>query len=184
MIDDAKAAMRAEAKRRRDEALWADPTPNLLAAIGETPAARIAAYLPIGSEADPLPAVAVLRARGSAILMPRIAGPGRIDFHLWDDEDPVEAAIGGVAQPLATAPRDRPDVVIAPLLAFDRTGGRLGYGGGYYDRAIAALRADGPVFVVGLAFAAQEAPKLPMGPFDARLDAIATEAGVVFIDAP
>ena len=69
----------------------------------------------------------------------------------------------------------RPDLVIAPLLAFDRFGGRLGLGAGYYDRTLEALRAHGPVFVVGLAFAGQEVARVPCDIHDQRLDAILTE---------
>ena len=73
-----------------------------------------------------------------------------------------------------------PDLIIAPLLAFDRAGGRLGQGGGHYDRTIAALRARGPLFVIGLAYAGQEIEAVPrMKPHDQRLDAILTEIGYI-----
>jgi 5-formyltetrahydrofolate cyclo-ligase len=65
------------------------------------------------------------------------------------------------------------------MLAFDRRGYRLGYGGGFYDRTLAALRATGPVTAIGFAFAAQEVPEVPSDATDARLDAIVTEAGPV-----
>jgi 5-formyltetrahydrofolate cyclo-ligase len=73
----------------------------------------------------------------------------------------------------------RPDLVIAPLLAFDRAGGRIGQGGGHYDRTIAALRTQGPLFVIGLAFAGQEVAELPHEPHDQRLDAILTETAYI-----
>ena len=72
-----------------------------------------------------------------------------------------------------------PDIVFTPALAFDRRGGRLGQGGGYYDRTIAALRAVRPVLVIGLAYAAQELPEIPMDEHDQRLDAILTETGFI-----
>jgi 5-formyltetrahydrofolate cyclo-ligase len=72
-----------------------------------------------------------------------------------------------------------PEVLIVPLVAFDRRGYRLGYGGGYYDRTLAELRQAGRVAAVGFAFAAQEVPEVPIGPHDAKLDAIVTEHGVV-----
>jgi len=72
-----------------------------------------------------------------------------------------------------------PDLIIAPLLAFDRAGGRLGQGGGHYDRTIEALRARGPVFVIGLAYAGQEIEAVPCEPHDQRLDAILTEIGYI-----
>ncbi len=70
-----------------------------------------------------------------------------------------------------------PEVLLVPMLAFDRSGYRLGYGGGYYDRTLAALRAAGRVLAVGIAYAAQEVPSVPHGPRDERLDWIATDAG-------
>jgi len=66
-----------------------------------------------------------------------------------------------------------------PLLAFDRAGYRLGYGGGFYDRTLAGLRAAGPVVAVGFAYAAQEVAAVPREATDARLDAVVTERGVV-----
>jgi 5-formyltetrahydrofolate cyclo-ligase len=70
-----------------------------------------------------------------------------------------------------------PDILIVPLLAFDRRGYRLGYGGGYYDRTIARLRAMKPVTAVGLAFAAQQIDQVPTTPRDERLDLVLTEGG-------
>ena len=72
-----------------------------------------------------------------------------------------------------------PEILIVPLVAFDRKGGRLGYGGGFYDRTLAELRASGPVLAIGFAFAAQEAEDLPLEPTDQPLDLIVTEAGVI-----
>ena len=71
----------------------------------------------------------------------------------------------------------RPELVVTPLLAFDGSGGRMGQGGGYYDRTLGQLRAEGRVFVVGLAFAGQEVEKLPAEDHDQPLDAVLTEAG-------
>ena len=81
----------------------------------------------------------------------------------------------GIPAPDVNSAAVLPDVVFAPLLAFDRKGGRLGQGGGHYDRTLANLRRMKAVFVVGLAFAGQELPEIPMEPHDQRLDAILTE---------
>ena len=81
--------------------------------------------------------------------------------------------------PSADKPELTPGVVLAPLLAFDRSGYRLGYGGGFYDRTLERLRADGPVLAVGLAYAAQEVPEVPRDPNDKRLDWIVTEAEAI-----
>jgi len=79
----------------------------------------------------------------------------------------------------ATGDWIEPEVLIVPLLAFDRRGFRLGYGGGFYDRTIEALRAKGPVTAIGFAFAAQEVDEVPTEPTDQRLDLIVTEQGVI-----
>jgi 5-formyltetrahydrofolate cyclo-ligase len=69
-------------------------------------------------------------------------------------------------------------VVLVPLLAFDRRGWRLGYGGGYYDRTLRALRAEGPLLAIGLGYAAQEVAAVPHDEKDERVDLIVTERGV------
>jgi 5-formyltetrahydrofolate cyclo-ligase len=70
-------------------------------------------------------------------------------------------------------------VVLVPLLAFDRRGWRLGYGGGYYDRTLRALRAEGPLLAIGLAYAAQEVAAMPHDETDERVDLVVTEQGVL-----
>jgi len=84
-----------------------------------------------------------------------------------------------VPAPPPSASPVHPDLVIAPVLAFDRRGGRLGQGGGHYDRTLARLRRQRPVFVLGVAFAGQEVDAVPMGPHDQRLDAIVTETAYI-----
>ena len=84
----------------------------------------------------------------------------------------------GTKDPLPGAQAVRPSTVLLPLLAFDKAGGRLGYGGGYYDRTLAALRKDGHITAIGIAYAGQEIDRVPMTALDQRLDLIATELGV------
>jgi 5-formyltetrahydrofolate cyclo-ligase len=88
---------------------------------------------------------------------------------------PLEPDAFGVPAPQPVMPAMTPELVIAPVLGFDRRGGRLGQGGGHYDRTLANLRARAPVFVIGLAFSGQEVSELPLEPHDQRLDAILTE---------
>jgi len=85
----------------------------------------------------------------------------------------------GIPAPGPNAAEVLPDIVFAPLLAFDRLGGRLGQGAGHYDRTLAILRARQPVFVIGLAYAGQEIAAVPMDAHDQRLDAILTETGYI-----
>ena len=76
---------------------------------------------------------------------------------------------------MADAPAVDPDILIVPLLAFDRRGHRLGYGAGYYDMTLTALREKKPIVAVGIAYAAQEVDTVPITPRDARLDLVLTE---------
>ena len=87
----------------------------------------------------------------------------------------------GIEVPVAGEPAE-PDLVLVPMLAFDPRGHRLGYGGGFYDRTIAALRARRPLVALGLAYAGQAVPEVPAGGTDMRLDGIVTEAGVLWPD--
>ena len=83
----------------------------------------------------------------------------------------------GISEPVATAPEESPNVLLVPMLAVDRQGNRLGYGGGYYDRTLKALRAAGPVIAIGVAFAGQLRDKVPIAEGDQPLDWILTEVG-------
>ena len=106
--------------------------------------------------------------------------PGRakpLTFRAWRPGEPVISGVLGIPMPAAGAPEIVPEIVLVPLLAFDRRGYRLGYGGGYYDRTLAGLRAKGPTFAIGVGFAFQEIDEVPTTPGDQPVDAIATEAG-------
>jgi len=137
-------------------------------------------YHALGAEMDPRPLMARLRLAGGKPALPVCEGADRpLIFRAWESfgpEDLVPDALG-VASPPASATVVRPELVITPLLAFDRRGGRLGQGGGHYDRTLAELRAAGPVFVLGLAYAGQELAAVPAEAHDQRLDAILTEKG-------
>lgn len=139
-----------------------------------------AAYDASGSEIPTWMIADALRWRGWRQSMPAVVEPGQpMVFREHRRRVPlVPDALGLPAPP----PGERellPDLLIVPLLAFDRRGHRLGQGGGYYDRAIANLRALKPVFVLGLAYAGQEVEEIPAEPHDERLDAILTETGYI-----
>lgn len=142
--------------------------------------AIVSGYHPLASELDPGPLTARLRAAGARLALPVCAGPDLpLVFRAWDPDDALVPDALGVPSPPATAELLRPDLVIAPLVAFDRRGGRLGQGGGHYDRTLALLRASKPVFVLGLAYAGQELDAVPGEAHDQRLDAILTENGYI-----
>ncbi|WP_116132188.1 5-formyltetrahydrofolate cyclo-ligase [Tropicimonas sp. IMCC34043] len=138
----------------------------------------VAGYLPIRSEADPLPAMRAL-AGANRIAVPVIEGRGRpLMFHEWTPDAPLQPGPFGVQVPVS-GQLVTPEIVIVPLIAFDGRCHRLGYGGGYYDRTIAALRRGGTTVALGFGYAEQEVAALPDEPTDQSLDLVVTEAGVV-----
>ena len=136
-----------------------------------------ALYHPTGSEMDPRPLMPVLAREGARAALPAMScREEAMTFRLWDPAVRLEPDSFGVPAPPPFATHVEPDLIVAPLLAFDRRGGRLGQGGGQYDRALGALRARKFVFVVGLAFAGQEIAQLPGEAHDQALNAILTES--------
>jgi 5-formyltetrahydrofolate cyclo-ligase len=119
-----------------------------------------------------------LASRGVKIALPVVIRPrAPLEFRAASEATTLEVGAAGLKAPRATEPAVIPDLIIAPLLAFDAFGGRLGQGGGYYDRTLEGLRARGRVLVVGLAFAGQEVALVPTGLGDQPMDAILTETG-------
>ncbi len=149
--------------------------PRLLSALHEWPSASVAGYAAIGSEVDVLPVLEALGGEGRETSLPVQSGEGLMFLH-WHPGDPLVAGRFGVREPAAHAPVLIPKVLIVPMVGFDRSGHRLGYGKGHYDRAIAALAEDGDApRLVGVAFAVQEVEAIPVEPHDAVLDMIVTE---------
>ena len=142
--------------------------------------APIGAYWPIRSEVDPRPLMEALLARGQEIALSQIRHPHLI-WRLWRPGDVLVKGGFGVREPGPDAPECFPKALLVPLAAFDRSGARLGYGKGHFDRAIAALSAMHPVLAVGLAFSAQEIDRVPVEDHDRRLDVIVTEADVIHL---
>lgn len=137
---------------------------------------RLSGYMPMRTEIDCLPAMAAHR---GPVGVPVITGKGqRLMFRAWSPEAEMVVGEFGAMIP-AQGDWIEPEVLIVPLLAFDRRGFRLGYGGGFYDRTLEALRAKGPVVAIGFAFAAQEVAEVPIEATDQRLDLIVTERGVI-----
>ena len=175
----AKRAARAEAFARRRAAHAAvDPAPALAAleaAVLETAPGVVAGYMAIRTEIDPAPVMARLAEAGVRIGVPVIDAPGRpLRFREWLPDAVMTDGPFGARVP-ATGDWVEPEALIVPLVAFDRRLDRLGYGGGFYDRTLAELRARRPTRAVGFAYAAQEADTLPRDPFDQPLDLVVTE---------
>ncbi len=142
------------------------------------PGAVIAAYSPIGSELDPLALLERLVMAGNTGCLPVLQGPGQpLKFRAWQPGDRLQRRLWGIGEPRAERPVQLPTVLLMPLLAFDAQGWRLGYGGGYYDRTLQLLRANGPVTAIGVAFSEQQVARLPHDANDQRLDWILTPMG-------
>jgi 5-formyltetrahydrofolate cyclo-ligase len=177
----AKEAARGAAFARRKAAHAAaptDPCARLIAALAPHRGRPLSGYMPIRTEIDPRPAMTVAAAHGPVGVPVIRAGGEPLDFHLWTPGTAMVPGPFGAQIPAEPRPMI-PELLIVPLAAFTRTGFRLGYGGGFYDRTLAALRARGPVLAIGFAYADQEAGELPLEPTDAPLDLIVTEAEVI-----
>lgn len=141
--------------------------------------AIVSGYTAIRSEIDPRRLMDALHGRGHRLCLPVIEARGRpLRFREWAPGVRMTTGPFGVAVPDEGAWLE-PQVLLVPLLAFDRRGFRLGYGGGFYDRTLQRLRGHGPVLAVGLAYAAQEVDRVPTDATDQRLDAILTGTGLI-----
>jgi 5-formyltetrahydrofolate cyclo-ligase len=178
-----KAALRHEASARRDTLTTAERgrasaiiAERAIAIANSIRPRVIGAYMPIWSEVDSRPVISWAHDNDVAVVLPAVVGATALAFRRHRSGDPLDAGRFGTRAPPAHADTAVPDLVISPMIAFDRSGTRLGYGGGFYDREIARLRSEGhrPV-LVGLAFAAQEVLAIPAEPHDARMDWIVTE---------
>lgn len=184
----AKRALRLAAASARAAAAEALPpaeaggfvAERLLGAVTLPEGCVVSGYWPVGDELDVRPLLTQLHGMGHPIGLPVVIARGQpLGFRRWEPGTPMVEATYGIRVPEAGAPELVPAFLVVPLLAFDRAGHRLGYGGGFYDRTLAALRRTGPVLAVGVAFAAQEVAAVPRDPLDQRLDWIVTEREVI-----
>jgi len=176
----AKSNLRKAALARRDALPAAErmaAAEAIAARAFPIPIARgavVSGYMPMNSELDPRPLMRKLV--GARLALPVVIARGApLVMRAYAFGEPLVKGIWGIRAPPPQAGELEPDILLVPLLAFDRGGNRLGYGAGYYDMTIAALRAKKPVVAVGLAFAAQEVETVPTTPRDARLDLVLTE---------
>lgn len=180
-----KAALRRRMRARR-ETLAAPEAGERLAELAWRPLLEqagidgmVAGYWPIHHEIDPRPLMERLAGHEVTLALPVVTARHQpLIFRRWRPGEPLIRGAFGVPVPPEDAPTLRPAVVLVPLLAFSRAGHRLGYGGGYYDRTLAGLRATGRVLAVGLAHAEQELDELPVTPDDSPLDMIVTDRAI------
>lgn len=138
----------------------------------------LAGYAQMRTEIDPTAAMQEASAHGP-VCLPVIQGAGQpLLFRSWTPDCPMIAGDFGAPVP-KQGDWITPEILIVPLVAFSRSGGRLGYGGGFYDRTLERLRAAKPTLAIGFAYAAQEMPDIPLEPTDQPLDLIVTEQGII-----
>ena len=179
-----KTSLRARAALVRARANSANPVAGAtLAAVFPRgllprPEAVVAGYWPFRTEIDPRPLMARLQRLGAGLALPVTPAKGSdapLSFRRWSAGALLSPGAFRVHEPGEECETIEPDLLLVPLLAFDRRGHRLGYGAGHYDRTLAALRARRPTVAIGLAFAAQEVERVPTDPHDQLLDGVVTE---------
>jgi len=152
-----------------------------LGALALPAGATVSAFVPVKGEIDVFPLLERLAARGHPLALPVVADATTLVFRPWVFGAPLVAAGFGLREPPAENGAVEPDVLLVPLAAFDRAGHRIGYGRGYYDRALARLDARARRRAIGVAFAAQEVRRVPAEAHDRRLDGILTEGGLLAV---
>jgi len=174
-----KSDLRAIARKKRcslKHSGFAEALAAHAAALEIAPGAIVGGYHAMTGEADPALLLARLVADGCHIALPRVVGKHQpLEFHRIPEGEVLRPSAFGVHEPLAHWPVVTPTLLLVPLLAFDRHGYRLGYGGGYYDRTLAFLK---NARAIGIAYAGQEVDGLPREAHDMRLDAVLTEKGL------
>jgi 5-formyltetrahydrofolate cyclo-ligase len=177
-----KAVLRAEALAKRD-ALPADMRAGAAEQIATRafpfavkPGTIVAGFMAMKSEINPLPLLRKLADAGAQLALPAIAGRGQpLIMRAYKFGDELARGQWGIREPRPDAAPVDPDILIVPLAAFDHSGHRIGYGAGYYDMTIRALRAKKSIAAIGIAFAAQEIREVPTTARDERLDFVLTE---------
>lgn len=188
MLEAEKSALRQTAAERRAEAVGlvgAKAAGEVLCMrllntvrldeLFPTPG-TVSGFWPLGDEIDVRPVLARLHGMGWTCGLP-VTGKRNtpLTFLQWAPGDPLVEGKFGVMTPLSSQPVVEPDLLLVPLLAFDRHGYRLGYGGGFYDRTLERLSAIKPIQAIGTAFAAQEVQKVPTHDGDMQLNWLITE---------
>lgn len=186
-IEAAKRALRVEMKARRAAIPPAQREADALRLVAQGMRALLPArggvvsgFLSIGEEIATGPLLEALRASGCRLCLPVMRGRNqRLEFRAWAPGDPLEEKMWGIREPGAAAEVVEPTILLVPLLAFDAAGWRLGYGGGYYDRTLRALREAGFVRAIGLGFDMQRVDAVPHLDYDEPIDQVLTPSGLI-----
>lgn len=188
-LADAKRVLRKAMSKTRaglESAHGADARQRLrdagLSFLAPDASGAVSGFYPYGSEIDCTGLLERLSGEGWVTALPVVLGPERpLQFRAWRPGEALEPGAWSIPVPVEAASRVEPDVLLVPLLAYDRHGYRLGYGGGFYDRTLDRLRAQKPVTAIGVAFAGQEVDAVPHDVHDQPLDWMLTEQGPIRI---
>jgi len=188
-VDEQKSHLRDQARRTRSELASAAPSgcqaafnDNLRRVLSDLPAWQvISGYLAIGDEIDPLAVLHQLKDSGKTCVLPVVVAREQpLIFRTWEPGCLLESGPLNTRHPGAAMPAADPDVLLVPLLAFARDGYRLGWGGGFYDRTLAAFQEQRRAVVsIGIAYSGQEVDNVPHDVYDQRVDFVVTEAGII-----
>ncbi len=181
-LSERKRSLRIQARATRSR-MRADARAAALRLVAHFPVALarppirvVSGFRPFGGEIDVLPLLAALRRRGCEIVLPVVTGSADpLTFRRWQPGDTLEPGPMGILQPAPVAPRRVPDLLLVPLLAVDRRGRRVGYGGGFYDRTLAHLRRHARPVAVGVAYDCQRVTRVPTDAHDIPVDWIVTD---------
>jgi 5-formyltetrahydrofolate cyclo-ligase len=183
---DEKSTLRAATLAKRDAMPAAErqAAAETLAArglpIAVKPGAIVSGFMPMKTEINPLPLLRKIAGEGAKLALPCIDGRGKpLIMRAYQFGDAFKSGQWGIREPMPDAPEVKPDILLVPLVCFDRSGQRIGYGAGYYDRTIANLRALKAITTIGIAFAMQEIPQVPSTERDERLDFVLTEKEIL-----
>ncbi len=156
---------------------------NGLDFAGALPGRTVSAFIPFGDEIDTRPLLAKLASEGFTTCVPVVLKPATpLEFRAWVPGEETVPGRWNIPVPPETADVVEPDVLLVPLLAFDRKGYRLGYGGGFFDRTIERLRGMKPIIAIGVAYSAQAVDEVVRGEHDQKLDWILTENGPMKVE--
>ncbi|KAB2919702.1 MAG: 5-formyltetrahydrofolate cyclo-ligase [Hyphomicrobiaceae bacterium] len=171
-----RTGLTAEDRRRAAAALAG----HGLGFLAPAPGTAVSGFASLDDELDCGPLLQRLAGGGMRLALPVVQGKGLpLLFRAWAPGDVMGSGVWGIAEPVADSPAIEPDIVLVPLLAFDRTGRRIGYGGGFYDRTLRQLRARKPIVAVGLAYDEQRVDAVPHLDYDERLDWVLTPSGPI-----
>ena len=187
MIDNPKAELRTLAALRREslhEKLFETAALRLLSlpfpAKPQPGFSCVSAFHPYGNEIDTRQLLGKLAGEGWTTALPVVVAKRQpLIFRRWLPGEPMEMGVLKILVPLVSAPEVEPDVLLVPLLAFDKAGYRLGYGGGFYDATLAMLRAKKSITAIGVAYSGQEVADVPHEAHDMKLDYLMTEKGIM-----